>query len=186
VRDRCTGVEPHIARFCQPVDLTNTKPMKLVTITTDGSCIGNPGPGGWACVMRFNDFVREMYGFDPKATNNRMELKAVVEALDALREPCEIALNTDSEYVRLGITEWLEGWKARGWRRSNKGHSGTKSVLNQDLWMELDRAASAHRITWNWVRGHAGHADNLRCDNLAQTAARNQIASRGVIVRTSR
>ena len=135
--------------------------------------------------MRLNDFVREMFGSEPDTTNNRMELKAVVEGLNALKEPCEVVLNTDSEYVRLGITEWLAGWKARGWKKSSKGHSGTKSVLNQDLWIDLDNAASRHRVAWNWVRGHADHADNLRCDQLAQKAAREQIASRGETVRTS-
>jgi ribonuclease HI len=126
-----------------------------------------------------------MFGSDPNTTNNRMELKAVVEALNALREPCEVALNIDSQYVRLGMTKWLPGWKARGWKKSSKGRTGTTSVLNQDLWMELDKAASSHRIAWHWVKGHADHADNLRCDFLAQKAAREQIASRGATVRTN-
>lgn len=134
-------------------------------------------------MLRFNGFAREIFGSEPSATNNRMELRAAVEALNALSQPCEIVLNIDSQYVRLGITEWLSAWKEQGWKKSSKGRSGTKSVLNQDLRIELDRAASSHRITWNWVKGHADHADNLRCDYLAQTAAREQIASRGTIVR---
>jgi ribonuclease HI len=157
--------------------------VKPVTITTDGSCIGNPGPGGWACILRFNGFAREMFGSESNTTNNRMELKAVVEALNALNRPCEVAVNTDSQYVRLGITEWLEGWKARGWRTSGRGGSGGKPVLNRDLWVELDKAAGRHQVVWNWVKGHAAHADNIRCDCLAQKAAREQIASCGEVVK---
>lgn len=153
--------------------------VKAVTITTDGACIGNPGPGGWACILRFESFAREMFGSEPRTTNNRMELTAVIEALNALKEPCKITLYTDSEYVKRGMTEWLSGWKARGWKRRERGK--TKAVLNQDLWMKLDQLTQPHQISWMWVRGHASHADNIRCDLLAQKAAREQIASRGAV-----
>jgi ribonuclease HI len=156
--------------------------MKAVTITTDGACIGNPGPGGWACVLRCGNFAREMFGSEAQTTNNRMELTAVIEALTALKEPSKITLYTDSEYVKRGVTEWLDGWKARGWKRREKGK--TKDVLNRDLWMKLDQLIQPHQISWTWVRGHAHHADNIRCDGLAQNAARQQIASRGVTARS--
>ncbi|HEV2491514.1 MAG TPA: ribonuclease HI [Terriglobia bacterium] len=148
--------------------------MKKVVVTTDGACIGNPGPGGWACILRSGRVAREMYGSEPRTTNNRMELRAVIEGLRALREPCQVTVYTDSEYVRKGITEWLERWKLNGWKKRDKG-----KVVNQDLWMELDQAAQQHRIRWEWVRGHASHVDNLRCDFLANRAAREQISSPG-------
>jgi len=154
--------------------------MKKVTISTDGACIGNPGPGGWACVLRAGNFVREMYGSEPRTTNNRTELKAIIEALAVLRGPCEITVYTDSEYVKKGISEWLPKWKAQGWKRKNRNGSGSKAVLNQDLWKELDELVQLHRIRWQWVRGHATHTDNLRCDFLATRAAREQISSAGV------
>ena len=156
--------------------------MKAVTITTDGACIGNPGPGGWACILRFGKFAKEMFGSEPRTTNNRMELTAVIEALMALKEPCKITLYTDSEYVKRGVTEWLDGWKARGWKRREKGK--IKEVLNRDLWMKLDQLIQPHQISWTWVRGHAQHAGNIRCDELAQSAARQQIASRGATARS--
>jgi len=146
--------------------------MKKVVLTTDGACIGNPGPGGWACVLRSGHVVREMFGSEPRTTNNRMELRAVIEGLHALREPCHVTLYTDSEYAQKGITEWLARWKLNGWKKRDKG-----KVVNQDLWMELDNAAQEHQIRWEWVRGHASHADNLRCDFLANRAAREQISS---------
>jgi ribonuclease HI len=157
--------------------------MKAVTITTDGACIGNPGPGGWACILRCGNFAREMFGSEARTTNNRMELTAVIEALTALKEPSKITLYTDSEYVKRGVTEWLEGWKARGWKRREKGK--TKDVLNRDLWMKLDQLIQPHQISWTWVRGHAHHADNIRCDELAQNAARQQITSRGITARST-
>ena len=153
--------------------------MKALTITTDGACIGNPGPGGWACILRFKTFAREMFGHEPRTTNNRMELRAVIEALKALKEPCKITLYTDSEYVKRGMTEWLSGWKARGWKRREKGK--IKALVNQDLWMELDELSQPHEIKWTWVRGHSNHADNIRCDLLADRAAREKIASRGAV-----
>jgi len=153
--------------------------MKPVTITTDGACIGNPGPGGWACVLRYGNSKREMWGSEPHTTNNRMELKAIIEALRALKEPCDLVVNTDSEYLKNGITEWLPKWKANGWSRKVKGLPGRQPVKNQDLWTELDQAVEPHLIRWQWVRGHADHPDNNRCDFLATRAARDQSSSNG-------
>lgn len=137
--------------------------MKEVTIHTDGACEGNPGPGGWAAVLRHGTRVREISGGDPATTNNRMELQAAIVALQALKEPCQVELWTDSEYLRQGITEWLRGWKARGWRTVDK-----KPVKNHDLWRALDTATVPHKIRWYWFKGHAGHRDNERCDALAR------------------
>jgi ribonuclease HI len=136
--------------------------VKKVTIHSDGACEGNPGPGGWAAVLRYGDRARELSGGVPATTNNRMELQAALEGLAALKEPCEIEFFTDSEYLRNGITQWIRAWKARGWRTMDK-----KPVKNSDLWRELDAAAARHRIRWHWLKGHAGHADNERCDQLA-------------------
>jgi ribonuclease HI len=146
--------------------------MKRVQIITDGSCIGNPGPGGWAAILRHGDKKREIYGSDPETTNNRMELQAAVEGLRALKEPCQVELITDSNYVKHGITEWIHRWKSNGWRTSGK-----KPVVNQDLWHALDELASQHHADWVWTKGHASHADNNRCDELAQAAARGQLSS---------
>ena len=139
--------------------------MKQVIIHTDGGCAGNPGPGGWAAVLTYEGRTKELSGAVADTTNNRMELTAAIEALRALKEPCEVELHTDSQYLRLGITEWLPQWKARGWRTASK-----KPVKNTDLWRDLDRAAQSHRIKWRWVKGHAGHAFNERCDQLATAA----------------
>jgi len=155
--------------------------MKKVTLTTDGACIGNPGPGGWACVLRFEDWVGEIYGSEPHTTNNRMELRAVIEGLSMLKEPCEVTVNTDSQYVRQGITEWLSRWKTNGWKTSEGRSKAGKPVSNQDLWMALDEASQRHKVAWHWVRGHAHHKDNIRCDFLATKAAREQTSSQGVI-----
>jgi len=146
--------------------------MKKVQLITDGSCLGNPGPGGWACILRFNGQEREMYGFAPHTTNNRMELMAAIEGLKALKETCTVELITDSEYVKNGITTWIHGWKKKNWITSAK-----KPVVNRDLWEELDKQAVAHHVQWVWTKGHASHADNNRCDELAQMAAREQRAS---------
>ncbi len=154
--------------------------MKKVVVTADGACIGNPGPGGWACILRFGRVAKEMYGSESRTTNNRMELRAVIEGLRALREPCEVTLYTDSEYVQKGVTEWMPRWKLNGWKKRDK-----KSVVNQDLWVELDRVTQPHQIRWEWVRGHANHKDNLRCDFLANRAAREQSSSGGLIGRTA-
>jgi len=128
--------------------------MKKVSLITDGSCLGNPGPGGWACVLRFGDVKKESFGFDPHTTNNRMELMAPIQGLLALKEPCEVEITTDSEYVLYGITKWIIKWKRRHWWRKHG------PVRNADLWMELDELASRHKTTWVWTRGHAGHEDN--------------------------
>lgn len=146
--------------------------MKTVTIYTDGACEGNPGPGGWAAVLRYGEAVSELSGGAPATTNNKMELQAAVAALRALKEPVQVELYTDSTYLLKGITEWLPVWKARGWRTASKA-----PVKNADLWRELDGLASAHTITWHWVKGHAGNPDNERCDRLAQQEVDNIKAS---------
>jgi ribonuclease HI len=136
-----------------------------VTIYTDGACSGNPGPGGWAAVLLFNGREKEISGGEPVTTNNRMELTAAIKALEALKRPCTVELYTDSQYLRLGITEWINGWKARGWRTADK-----KPVKNEDLWRRLDEVRAGHQIAWRWVRGHAGDAINTRVDALAVAA----------------
>lgn len=146
--------------------------MKRVTLITDGSCLGNPGPGGWAAILRFGDGKKELWGSEEHTTNNRMEMAAVFEGLAALNEPCKVVIEIDSEYVKNGITKWMSGWKRRGWRTADK-----KPVKNQDLWTKLDQAITRHQIEWRWVKGHAEHADNNRCDELARGAAQSQ--SRG-------
>ena len=124
--------------------------------------MGNPGPGGWAAVLRHGEQVRELSGGELATTNNRMELRAAIESLNALKQPCAVQLFTDSEYLRNGITAWIKGWKARGWITKDK-----KPVKNADLWRDLDSACAQHQIQWGWLKGHAGHADNERCDVLA-------------------
>lgn len=143
--------------------------MKKIQAITDGSCLGNPGRGGWACILRFGKHKKEMYGSDPDTTNNRMELMAAIRALAALKEPCEVEMVTDSQYVMNGVKSWMAGWKRNGWKTSAK-----KPVLNQDLWMELDEQVARHKLTWTWTKGHADHADNNRCDELAREAAASQ------------
>jgi ribonuclease HI len=143
--------------------------MKTVQLITDGACIGNPGPGGWACILRYADHTREMHGHAAQTTNNRMELTAAIEGLRALNKTCEVEVVTDSEYVKNGITTWIHGWKRNGWKTAAK-----KPVVNQDLWTELDQLASQHKIRWTWTKGHADHEDNNRCDELATRAARDQ------------
>jgi ribonuclease HI len=137
--------------------------MSDVTIFTDGSCRGNPGPGGWGAILISGDKEREIWGGEAATTNNRMELTAAIEALNALKRPCRVELHTDSQYVKNGITEWLRLWKARGWRTYSKG-----AVKNEDLWRRLDEAAARHQIDWRWVKGHAGHPLNERADALAR------------------
>lgn len=134
-----------------------------VTIYTDGACSGNPGPGGWGAILRFGEHEREMSGGEQETTNNRMELTAAIEALNALKRPCAIDLYTDSTYVRSGIMEWLDGWKRRNWRTA-----ANKPVKNADLWQALDEAQLRHDVTWHWVKGHAGHPENERADELAR------------------
>jgi ribonuclease HI len=139
--------------------------MKRVTIHTDGGCHGNPGPGGWAAVLTYGKFTRALSGAEPETTNNRMELTAAIEALKALKEPCIVEFYTDSQYLRHGITLWIEGWKKNGWRTKSK-----EPVKNEDLWRSLDQVRVPHQIDWRWVKGHAGHAGNERCDQLATEA----------------
>lgn len=139
--------------------------MKLVEIFTDGACRGNPGPGGWGALLRFNGVEKELYGGEPATTNNRMELRAAIEALAALKEPCNVVLTTDSEYVRQGISSWLENWKRRGWKTAAK-----RPVKNVDLWLELDKLTAQHSISWEWVKGHSGHRENEIADRLANRA----------------
>ena len=146
--------------------------MKKVRLITDGSCLGNPGPGGWACILRHGKYEKEMYGYAPQTTNNRMELTAAIEGLRALKERCHVEIVTDSEYVKNGITTWIHGWKRKNWMTSTK-----KPVVNRDLWEELDRLVLGHQTEWVWTKGHASHEDNNRCDELAQRAAREQRAS---------
>ncbi|MBV8682393.1 MAG: ribonuclease HI [Caulobacteraceae bacterium] len=136
-----------------------------VVIFTDGSCRGNPGPGGWAAVLSFNGHEREISGGEAATTNNRMELTAAIEALAALKRPCVVELHTDSQYVKNGITQWLPLWKARGWRTMTKG-----AVKNEDLWRRLDEARAPHQVDWRWVKGHSGHDMNERVDALARQA----------------
>jgi ribonuclease HI len=136
--------------------------LKHVIIHTDGACKGNPGPGGWGALLQFGDKWRALKGGERQTTNNRMELTAAIRALEALREPCQVTLYTDSSYVMQGLTQWLPGWKARGWRTADR-----KPVKNQDLWQALDAAAARHRIDWRWIKGHSGDAGNEAADRLA-------------------
>jgi ribonuclease HI len=140
--------------------------MKKVEIFTDGACKGNPGPGGWGALLRRGAAEKELSGSEADTTNNRMEMTAVIRALDALIEPCEVTLHTDSRYVIDGITKWVHGWVRNGWVNASK-----KPVRNEDLWHELIRAAKPHRIDWQWVKGHDGHVENERVDRLASDAA---------------
>lgn len=144
--------------------------MKKVQIFTDGSCLKNPGPGGWAAILRYQaaDKVHEkkLKGGEAKTTNNKMELMAVIQALEALKEPCEIDLCSDSRYVLDGLNKWIRGWKKNGWMTADK-----KPVKNQELWMRLDEQASKHRINFNWIKGHAGHPENEECDEMAKSEA---------------
>lgn len=135
----------------------------LVEIFTDGACSGNPGPGGWGAILRYNGTEKELFGFEPTTTNNRMEMTAAIEALRCLRRSARVRLHTDSQYVQKGMSEWLPGWKRRGWKTADR-----QPVKNEDLWRELDRLAGQHRIEWQWVRGHAGHPENERADALAR------------------
>lgn len=136
--------------------------MDEVEIYTDGACRGNPGPGGWGVVLVSGKHRREMFGGEAETTNNRMELTAVIQALQALKRPCRVMLHTDSQYVKKGITEWIHSWKAKGWKTAAK-----QPVKNTDLWQALDAAQMQHEITWRWVKGHAGHPGNERADELA-------------------
>ena len=139
---------------------------KHVDIHTDGACLGNPGPGGWAALLCWRGVERELSGGEPATTNNRMELMAAIAALETLKEPCNVVLTTDSQYVRQGITEWMAGWIRRGWKTS-----GGEAVKNRDLWERLHAAAGRHTVDWRWVKEHAGHPENERVDQLARLQA---------------
>jgi ribonuclease HI len=135
---------------------------EAVELFTDGACKGNPGDGGWGVLMRYNGSEKTLFGGEPGTTNNRMELKAVIEGLNALKRPCAVEVTTDSQYVRNGITQWIHNWKRNGWKTAAR-----KPVKNSDLWRELDDAVSRHTVTWHWVKGHSGHPENERADELA-------------------
>jgi ribonuclease HI len=136
---------------------------RLVEIWTDGACSGNPGPGGWGAILRYGDREKELKGGEPLSTNNRMELTAAIEALQSLTRPCKVVLHTDSQYLRGGVTGWINGWKRNGWRTATK-----KPVKNEDLWRVLDAAAGRHTVEWRWVKGHADDELNTRADQLAR------------------
>lgn len=146
--------------------------MKKIQLITDGACLGNPGPGGWACILRYNTTKKELFGSEGHTTNNRMELTAAVKGLEALHEPCDVEIITDSEYLKNGITTWIKAWRRNGWITSTK-----KPVVNRDLWEVLDELNAKHNTHWSWTKGHASHADNNRCDELATRAAREQSSS---------
>lgn len=148
---------------------------KTVSIYTDGACVGNPGPGGWAAVLIYGEHRREIVGADAATTNNRMEIMAAISALESLKESCNVKLHSDSRYVIDGITKWIHGWKRRNWTRNGwkaKGENKTCLVINADLWQRLDAARARHDVEWIWVKGHAGTSENERCDVLAEAAAR--------------
>lgn len=141
--------------------------IEKVTIYTDGACLGNPGPGGWGALLLFTEEEKEISGYEPDTTNNRMELLAAIKALVSLKKPMDVVLVTDSQYVRMGMTTWLAQWQRRGWKKADN-----KPVKNADLWQALLKAASPHRIEWRWVKGHSGVPENERVDQLANTAAK--------------
>ncbi|NTS77638.1 ribonuclease HI [Catenovulum sp. SM1970] len=140
--------------------------MKTVHLFTDGSCLGNPGPGGYGAVLKFGPHSKELSQGYKLTTNNRMEMLATIVGLETLTEPCKVHLTTDSQYVKNGITQWIHGWKKKGWKTADK-----KPVKNVDLWQRLDQAVSKHDVEWHWVKGHSGHEENERCDDLARDAA---------------
>ncbi len=140
--------------------------LKITEIFTDGSCLENPGPGGWAAILRYGDAEKEIFGAEKDTTNNRMEMTAVIQALKALKRPTDIVLTTDSQYVMKGITEWMPKWQQKNWKTA-----GNKPVKNVDLWQEMAELLSVHKVKWVWVKGHNGHSENERCDELARGAA---------------
>ncbi|BAL24741.1 ribonuclease HI [Azoarcus sp. KH32C] len=150
--------------------------QEKVEIFTDGACSGNPGPGGWGAILRSGPHEKEIWGGEPQTTNNRMELLAVIRALELLKRPVAARVHTDSQYVQKGISEWIHGWKARGWKTAAR-----EPVKNADLWRELDAAASRHKVSWIWVRGHAGHVENERADALARRGV-EAVRARGAAV----
>ena len=158
--------------FSASVQMVKSNSMKQVEIFTDGACKGNPGPGGWGAILRMGRHEKELSGGEPETTNNRMELTAAIEGLNALTEPCAVDLYSDSKYVLDGITKWVHGWKKRGWVNASK-----KPVRNADLWHDLIEAAARHQIEWHWVKGHDGHPENERADALASAEADNMRAA---------
>ena len=138
---------------------------KKVELYTDGACKGNPGPGGWGALLRYGEVEKELYGAEPQTTNNRMELQAVISGLEALTRPSQVLVTTDSQYVKNGITQWIHNWRKNGWKTA-----GRKPVKNADLWQQLHDAVARHQVTWEWVRGHTGHPENERADDLANRA----------------
>lgn len=140
-------------------------PLKSVVIFTDGACRGNPGPGGWGAILRYGDVEKELSGAATHTTNNRMELMAAIAGLEALKTACQVTVTTDSRYVKDGITKWIGGWRARGWKTASKS-----AVKNKDLWQRLDNALKPHQVEWQWVKGHDGHVENERADRLARQA----------------
>ncbi len=136
--------------------------MMTVEIFTDGACRGNPGPGGWGAILRYGNHEKELFGGEKETTNNRMEMTAVIRALDSLKRECRVVVTTDSMYVKQGITQWIDNWKRRGWKKADKS-----PVKNADLWKQLDQLAASHQVEWKWVKGHSGHAENERADELA-------------------
>jgi len=142
-----------------------TETQTLVEIFSDGACSGNPGPGGWGTIMRSGSQVRELSGYSPDTTNNRMEMLGAISGLEALKRPCRVRVTTDSQYLVKGMTEWIHGWQKKGWKNSKK-----EEVLNRDLWERLLVLSRTHQVEWAWVRGHAGHPENERCDELARAA----------------
>ena len=149
----------------------NNSSEKIIEIFTDGACSGNPGPGGWGAILRYNGAEKELSGFNGHTTNNRMELLAAIHAVEALKRSSKVRLTTDSSYVKDGMTKWIHNWKRRGWKKADK-----KPVENKGLWQRLDKAASRHKIEWRWVRGHMGHVENERADELATAAIKKGLA----------
>jgi ribonuclease HI len=147
--------------------------VKKIQMITDGSCLGNPGRGGWAAILRYGPHKKELYGCAAHTTNNRMEMQAAIEGLRALKERCEVEIITDSEYLKNGITQWVPNWKKRNWMTAQK-----KPVVNRDLWEELDAEVARHSTQWSWTKGHASHEDNNRADELASMAAKTQTSQR--------
>jgi ribonuclease HI len=145
-------------------------PLKVVDVYTDGACAGNPGPGGWAAILRFKGTEKEISGFEIQTTNNRMEMKAVIEALQRLKGACRVRVHSDSTYLRDGITVWIHGWKRNGWMTKDK-----RPVKNRELWEALDDLSQKHQVEWVWVQGHAGHPENERCDELARREIKNNV-----------
>jgi ribonuclease HI len=147
-------------------DLKEPDGENVVEVFADGACLGNPGPGGWAALLRYRGIDKELSGGERLSTNNRMELMAVIMALRAITRPCRVRVTTDSQYVQKGISEWIHSWKKRGWKTADK-----KPVKNVDLWQALDEACGAHKLSWHWVKGHSGHVENERVDELARAEA---------------